>query len=230
MPEIAIVAALEREVCPLVKHWRISEKEYDGRRFRFFENDRAVLLCGGMGPEAARRAAEAILVLYRPRVVYSAGYAGALDAGLRVGEILSPARVIDATDGSSIDIPGGNSVLISYGHVATPEQKSKLWQAYGAQAVDMEAATVGRAAEARNVAFKALKVVSDESDFKFPDTDRFVDAQGRFHEARFALFAAVRPWLWFPVIRLARNSHRAARLLCAQLSEICADKPRRASG
>lgn len=230
MPEIAIVAALEREVRPLVKHWRISEKEYDGRRFRFFENDRAVLLCGGLGPEAARRAAEAILALYRPRVVYSAGYAGALEAGLRVGEILSPARVIDATDGSSIDIPGGNCVLISYGHVATPEQKSKLWQAYGAQAVDMEAATVGRAAEARNVAFKALKVVSDESDFKFPDTDRFVDAQGRLHEARFALFAAVRPWLWFPVIRLARNSHRAARLLCTQLSEICADSPRRASG
>lgn len=230
MREIAIVAALEREVRPLVKHWRISEKEHEGRRFRFFENDRAVLVCGGIGPEAARRGAEAILALYTPRVVYSAGYAGALEAGLKVGEILSPERVIDASDGSSITIPGGNSVLISYGHVATPEQKSKLWEAYGAQAVDMEAARVARAAGARNVAFKVLKVISDESDFQFPDTERFVDAQGRFHEGRFAWFAVLRPWLWFAVIRLARNSRRATGLLCAQLSEICGDKPRTATG
>src|ERR1700758_135461 len=43
MSRVAIVAALEREVRPLVKHWRVSEKEYGGRRFRFFEKDEFVL-------------------------------------------------------------------------------------------------------------------------------------------------------------------------------------------
>jgi len=221
MSRIAIVAALEREVRPLVKQWRTTEKQHDQHRFHFFENDRAVLVCGGIGAEGARRAAEAIITLYTPRLVYSVGFAGALDPGLRVGEIVTPARVIDAGDGSSIRIPGGNSVLVSYKQVASPDQKSKLWQSYGAQAVDMESAAVARAAELKTVPFKALKVISDEFDFELPGTERFVDSEGRFREGRFALYAALRPWLWGRVIRLARNSARATRALCGCLSEIC---------
>ena len=53
--KIAMVAALEREVHPLIKHWRRVEREYEGRRFKFFEDGDAVLICGGVGAEAARR-------------------------------------------------------------------------------------------------------------------------------------------------------------------------------
>ena len=216
-----MVAALEREVRPLVKQWRRTEKQHDQRRFQFFENDRAVLVCGGIGAEGARRATEAVISLYTPRLVYSVGYAGALEPGLRVGEIITPARVIDAGDGSSIRIAGGNSVLVSHRHVASPAQKSKLWQSYGAQAVDMESAAVARAADLNAVPFKALKVISDEFDFDLPDAERFVDSDGRFREGRFAVYAALRPWLWGRVIRLARNSARATQALCRCLSEIC---------
>ena len=58
MFRVAIVAALEREVRPLVKDWSVREKEADGRRLRFFEKDDIVLVCGGIGAEAARRAAK----------------------------------------------------------------------------------------------------------------------------------------------------------------------------
>lgn len=214
------MVALEREVRPLVKHWRVSEKEHDGRRFRFFENMELVLVCGGIGAAAARRAAEAVIVLYAPSVVYSAGYAGALDPQLKVGELIRAARVVNAGDGSSIQIAGGDGVLVSYPAVATPAQKAKLRESYQAQAVDMEAAAVARAAEARSVGFSALKVISDEFDFEFPPTDRFVDSEGRFHEMRFAWFAAVRPWLWLPVMRLARNSGRASRVLCEEIAKL----------
>lgn len=224
MPKIAIVAALEREVRPLIQHWRVSEKEHGGRRFRFFENDRAVLVCGGIGPESARRAAEAIIVLYAPDAVYSAGYAGALDATLKVGSLLLPSRVINASDASSVAIAGGDGILVSYSQVADREQKSKLRESYGAQAVDMEAAAVARAAEARGVEFRVVKVISDEANFDIPPTDRFVDSEGRFQEVRFALFASVRPWLWPRVIRLARNSKRASKVLCARLEQICGEQ------
>src|ERR1700739_3945236 len=79
MSRIAMVAALEREVHPLVKQWRVSDKEHDGKRFRFFEKDDVVLVCGGIGAQAARRAAEAVITLFAPKVVYSVGFAGALD-------------------------------------------------------------------------------------------------------------------------------------------------------
>jgi adenosylhomocysteine nucleosidase len=220
MSRVAIVAALEREVRPLLKHWRVREKEYGGRRFRFFEKNELVLVCGGIGADAARRAAEAVIVLYGPSVIYSVGYAGALDSRLKVGEVIRAARVINAGDGSSVQIAGGEAVLVSYPAAATPQQKAKLRESYQAQAVDMEAAAVARAAEARGVGFSALKVISDEVDFNFPPTARFVDSEGRFHEMGFAWFAALRPWLWLPVIRLARNSGRASRILCAEIRKL----------
>src|ERR1700756_5923168 len=100
MPEVAMVAALEREIWPLVRHWHVSEREYSGRRFRVFESQERVAVCGGIGPQAARRAAEAIISLYRPALVQSVGFAGALDTSLRVGELFEPRQVIDASDGS----------------------------------------------------------------------------------------------------------------------------------
>ncbi len=220
MYRVAIVAALEREVRPLVKNWRVSEKESNGRRFRFFEKDDCVLVCGGIGAEAARRAAEAVMEIYTPNVIFSAGFAGALDPGLKVGDLVRPRRVINAGDGSSVNLGRGEGVLVSFGSVANPEQKSKLRDSFGAQAVDMEAAAVARAAEARGVEFATVKAISDECDFSFPSLDRFVDANGQFLELRFAGFAAVRPWLWPRLAWLARNSRLASIALCNELGKV----------
>jgi adenosylhomocysteine nucleosidase len=222
MSRLAIVAALEREVRPLIKQWHVHEREHAGHTFRFYENGEAVLVCGGIGPQPARRAAEAVLVLYRPNFLYSVGYAGALDPALRPGDLLRPARVINGSDGSRVDLSQGDGVLLSDTSLATVTRKSLLRESYGAQAVDMEASAVARAAEARGVSFHALKVISDEFNFELPATERFVDTEGRFHEARFGLHVALRPWLWLPVIRLARNSACATRVLCAELREILA--------
>jgi adenosylhomocysteine nucleosidase len=220
MSKVAIVAALEREVRPLVKHWRVAEKQYSGRSFRFFESGDVVVVCGGIGAEAARRAAEAVIVLYQPGIIYSAGYAGALDPAIGIGQVMRPARVIHVGDGSSASIAAGEGVLVTAASVASPAQKQKLRESFGAQAVDMEASAVARAAEARGIEFAAIKAISDEFEFEFPNTERFVDSQGRFLEARFALFAAMRPWLWGRLIELARNNRRASRALCRELQGI----------
>lgn len=217
MPRLAIVAALEREVRPLVKSWRMSEKEHNGRRFRFFENGDVVLVCGGIGAEAARRAAEAIIAISDPSVVCSVGFAGSLNVGLRVGDVFRPRIVINAEDASRATVESGEGVLVSFGSVASPVQKLKLREAFAAQAVDMEAAAVARSAQARGKGFAAIKAISDEIDFQFPAMDRFVDAEGKFSEALFAFYAAIRPWLWPQVIRMARNSSRASHALCMSL-------------
>ncbi|HKI26499.1 MAG TPA: hypothetical protein VKA07_09250 [Candidatus Sulfotelmatobacter sp.] len=224
MSRVAIVAALEREVRPLVGGWQVVEKQHSGRSFRFFENDSTVLVCGGMGAEAARRAAEAVIALFHPALVCSAGFAGALDPALKVGSIMQPRRVVNAGDGSSVSLDNGDGVLVSFASVASPAQKAKLRESFGAQAVDMEAAAVARAAEARDVGFTAVKAISDEADFAFPALERFVDNDGHFHETRFACFAALRPWLWLRVLRLARNSGQASRALCERLRSLLAEE------
>jgi adenosylhomocysteine nucleosidase len=220
MFKIAIVTALEREVRGLVRQWRVVDKEYGGRRFRFFENDEVVLVCGGVGAEAARRAAEAVIAIYAPGVIYSAGFAGALSPGVKVGDRVQPRVVVDAGDGSRVGLKSGTGVLVSFGSVASPAQKAKLRESFAAEAVDMEASAVARAAEARSVDFAVLKVISDQFDFNFPTMERFVDSEGRFSELRFAVFALLRPWLWAGVARLGRNSHRASRVLSDALTKI----------
>lgn len=217
MSKIAIVAALEREVHPLIKNWRVSEKGRDGRKFRFFEQEDAVLVCGGIGAAAARRAAEAVIAIYSPAVIYSVGFAGALDPGLKVGDIIQPNRVVNASDGSSVILDRGEGILVSFASVAGLEQKAKLRKSFSAQAVDMEATAVARAAEARGVEFAVVKVISDEANFNFPSMEQFVDVHGQFLETKFAMFVAIRPWLWLQVYRLARNSSRASRALCEYL-------------
>ncbi|HXC44066.1 MAG TPA: hypothetical protein VNY51_11170 [Candidatus Dormibacteraeota bacterium] len=235
MPKVAIVAALEREVKGLIKGWSRTEREFEGRRFTFFERDEMVVVCGGIGTECARRAAAAAIALYYPERVESVGFAGALDETLRVAEIFRPTEVIDARDGSHFEIgrfetgrlETGDAQkvdrLVTFMAVAGAEQKAKLAQAYQACAVDMESAAVLAAARAHGVAFGATKVISDELDFEMPGMAAFIDAAGRFKTASFVIHVALRPWLWKRVATLARNSGKAAKALCAHLERFQCD-------
>lgn len=220
--KIAFVAALEREVKPLVRTWRIVERDHEGRRYRFFEKGGMALVCAGIGAEAARRATAAIVTLYLPQIVWSVGFAGALDPSLRVGDSLRPQRVIDAGDSSSTEIVGGHGTLVSYAAIASPQQKSRLRRAFAAQAVDMEAAAVARGARACDVDFAAYKVISDEWDFAFPAMERFI-INGQLRLGAFVAHVAIRPRLWFKVLKLSRNSATASGALCRCLAEYIAE-------
>ena len=219
MPRIAIVAAMEREVAPLIRKWQVRMIEHGGRRYQLFESGDASLICAGVGPEAARRATEAILQEVRASHILSVGFVGALDPALRVGEVFEPRTVINAGDGTRVDTGCGQGTLVSFSTIAGREQKEKLRDAYSAAAVDMEAGAVAQGADLRGVGFGALKVVSDEAGFVMPPVENFIKADGSFRAARFALYVAVRPWLWGATLELARNSARASNALCAALEQ-----------
>lgn len=226
--KIAIIAALERELWPLIKNWRTNIIRHDGREFTFYESNYAVVVCGGIGSEAARRAAEVVIARYSPEVLISAGVAGALVPELRVGETIFPVAVIDTLDGSRhetaiTDAPVaktalGRTVLASSPEIAGVRQKQQLAKSYGAQAVDMEAGAIAKAAMFHNLPFLAIKSISDELEFELPDMARFIRS-GRFQARRFAFYVALRPWLWLRVYRLAHNTHVASDNLCAWLRE-----------
>jgi nucleoside phosphorylase len=218
MSRIAIIAAMEREVAPLIRGWKVRTIEHGGRRYRLFENGEATLVCGGIGAEAARRATEAVIREVNPARAISVGFAGALDASLRVGHVLEPRTVINAADGVRTEVGPGEGILVSSTTVAGKEQKARFGKAYGAIAVDMEAAAVAQGAQARGVEFGVLKAISDAADFNLPALDRFVAHDGSFHSVRFAGYVALRPWLWGTTIALARNSSKASRALCGALA------------
>ncbi len=221
MPKIAIVAAMEREVSPLIRSWKVRtlyQGGHSSQRYRLFENGDTALICGGIGPEAARRATEALIQEVNPGRVISVGFAGALHASLQIGDVLMPRHVINSVDGVRTDVGSGDGALVSSANVAGKDQKLRFAKAYAAVAVDMEAAAVAQGALARGVEFGAIKVISDASDFNMPALHRFVAADGTFRSVSFASYVALRPWLWQTALALARNSSKASRALCQALS------------
>lgn len=228
MNKIAIIAALEHELRPLIKHWPRTKAQHDGRDFIFYEGTYAVAICSGIGPEPGRRASEAIIARYSPTLLISAGIAGGLTPDLRVGETIFPATIIDARDSSRHETaiqnapigstPLAKTIVVSYPEIAGAVQKQKLGKAYAAHAVDMEGASIARAAEAHRIPFIAIKTISDEVDFELPDMMPFFH-DGEFQTARFVFHISIRPWLWLRVFRLARNSKIASESLCAWLRE-----------
>jgi adenosylhomocysteine nucleosidase len=223
--KVVIVAALEREVRFLVKNWRISEREHQGMRFKFYESDHAVLVCGGIGPQSAFRAAEAAVALYHPELLISAGFAGALVPDLKVGEWLFPEFIVAAGDGRRVgtDINQTHvrskhgSVLVSSDTVVGRDQKADLARTHGADAVDMEALTVAQVARAYGLKLLAVKVISDEIGFDMPPLARFVRSNGDFNTWGFLVWMGPRIWLWPRLVHLARNSNKAANCLSTWL-------------
>jgi nucleoside phosphorylase len=223
MNTIAIVAALDRELKPLVDGWNPSTVVFQGKAFRVFEHkqeqENLVAVAGGIGCRSAELAARAVIAQYRPQALISAGLAGALIRSLKVGCIVTPNVIMDGINGNEYRctlgeglIAGG--VLVSASEIAGQESKQKLVENFHALAVDMEAAAVAEVAREAGIGFCCVKAISDESSFPMLPLNQFVTAEGDFLTGKFALWAALRPWIWPRVIVLGRNSRRATRALC----------------
>jgi adenosylhomocysteine nucleosidase len=223
MSKTAIIAAMERELAPLVHGWKKSTLSSGGKTFTFFENDGLIASISGIGCKNAALAASAVVEKFHPSTLMSVGLAGALIRSLKASSIFTPNVVVDASDSSeyrcaadSSRISGG--VLVSAAEIAGAEAKKQLVQSFHALVVDMEAAGVARIAQAANIDFRCVKAISDEADFAMPPMGKFLTSDGNFQTAKFAAWAVVRPWQWFKIAALARNSSKATHALCSWLA------------
>lgn len=153
------------------------------------------LLLSGMGPEAAKRAAQA-LIGSGAQALATFGVAGALVSGLRSGTLLCPQRILDEhgrayhADSAWCDRLQRRLVTASLTTisdvallslpvpVSTVVAKRAAQRRYLATAVDMESAAVASVAAEHNVPFVALRAIVDERDDSLPE----------------ALQAAIDPW------------------------------------
>jgi len=219
MSKLAIIAADVIEVSPLVRGWKHSQTTAQRHTVEIFEKGNVVVGFAGMGPIAARIAADAVYKHCDGEVAafFSVGFAGALSLKLRVGDVVEPKKIVCAADDTEIINSTGTGILISAGAVAGVDAKATMAKRFGGDAVDMEAYSVADVARIYGIAFRAVKVISDEFDFPMPPMGRFIDDRGRFRRGGFLIYSALRPWLWGNVLQLARSSSSAARVLCARL-------------
>jgi len=213
---VAIVVAMRRELAPLL-HGR--QPSTTGA-IEVFELETAVIAVGGIGREAARRAAGILLEKYSPAAMVSVGIAGALTAGLKVGDIVHARDVVDADSSERWAAGGEDGTIVTVSSVSGESEKRNLAQRWRADVVDMEASAVAQIAKANGIEFAAVKAISDELEFTMPPVGRFVNDAGKLRTVRFVAYLASHPKWWGAVRRLDRNSREAAVKLSEALRHL----------
>lgn len=221
MTRTAIIAALPGELKPLVQGWPHSSRNGVDFWAQRTPEDEWIAACGGAGQAAATRAFAGIEDGGPIDLVFSVGWAGALTGKIASGSAHNMAGVVDAKTGERFrcDAGAGDLWLATSPKVADHNEKRRLASAYKADLVDMEAAAVARLAAMREIPFYCIKGVSDGLEERLPDFNPFIDDRGRFHTARFALFAVLRPIYWSALIRMGENSKRASQSIAETLHE-----------
>lgn len=216
---IAILAALPREIAPLVRDWPVRVRSRtDGTLI--CECDQAIAVCAGMGRERVTYAFDLAEKRGPLRSILSVGYAGALRDSIKRSTLHWPGTVIDETTGQHFACDGGSGTLLTAAHVLDQNEKPKMAERWNADLVDMEAATVAALARMRGLPFRTLRAVSDEKADRLPDLNPFVDRHGGFRAVAFALHVTFRPWLIPSVSRLGRSSAQASNAMAVALREV----------
>jgi adenosylhomocysteine nucleosidase len=219
MTRVALIAAMPRELKPIVGSWPHGTR--NGVEFWAQRNEEEewIAACAGAGQAAATRAFAALEEGGPIDLVLSLGWAGALRADIAPGSAHNVAGVIDARTGERFlcDAGAGDLWLVTSPSVADEQEKRRLASAYRAALVDMEAAAIARLAAMREIPFYCIKGVSDSLDARMPDFSRFIEPNGRFKVGQFILFATLRPWYSPALVRMGENSRKAAQNIAQSL-------------
>jgi adenosylhomocysteine nucleosidase len=213
---IAIVIAMRMELGPLMRGRR--SQWIDG--VQLFELGSAVVAVGGIGEKFARRAAEAAIEYAQPKLLLSAGIAGAISPTLKVGDVGGIREVVDVASGDRYQTQGGEWVLATSQDVSDAAEKRELLTKYSADVVDMEAAAVAQVAKEHGLEFAALKSISDDASFAMPPLTHFINHSGKFATGRFLLYVALRPKWWSVLGKMRTNTAIASANLCRAVEHL----------
>ncbi len=225
---IGIVAALQAEADVLLKR---------AQPHRILPlADSCALSLSGMGPAAARAAAQS-LVANGAQALAIIGVAGALEASLHNGMLICPRRILDEQGRSySIDATWsehlserltakGLGVRTDITLVSLPTAlptaiaKQEAHALHAAMAVDMESAAVAAVAEESGLPFIALRAIVDERDDELPEPLlAAVDSFGRPLTAKLIATLISNPLLIASLPSLSSRMNGAIRALRSALT------------
>jgi adenosylhomocysteine nucleosidase len=178
------------------------------------------LVANGPGFELAGRAVEAALERMEADAVISTGFCGALDPGLRAGQVFVAEVVAGEGKEYAVCLPQAmrgfrSGKLASRDRVLVSAAEKRELAASGAAAVDMESAAIAERACGAGRPFYAVRVVFDCAAEGFGlDFNRLRGPEGRFSWWKICRAALRRPLSGVPeLIRLERRGRLAARAL-----------------
>jgi adenosylhomocysteine nucleosidase len=225
-----VIFALRRESMGFRRVWRCRERVPDApcrAHLRGADGQTALLLECGIGTAAMEAALHWCLgrPRYRPRFVVSAGFSGALQPGLRVGDLILATELTDLQDRilpahcpeaflAHRECRPGRLLTVPE-MVGDPAEKQRLGQCYQALAVDMESAVAARLCREQGIPFACLRVISDDVNTALSPHLVGLLRGGRVSAARLLRTVMCHPAVIGELLRLGRQTRRAAQRLRA---------------
>lgn len=223
-----VLFALRREsmyFVPRLSHPRKVPAPFPTWESHLPSSGRVLVLETGVGEGRTRSALEWLESRANgPYRLISAGFGGALDPALKVGDVVRAGAVLEAR-GQLYPLdrfPGPRLVTVPR-LLARPEEKKALAQRLGAQMVDMESAAVARFAQARGVPLTCLRAISDEAGTELSPHLVSLLGGGRVSGGKLTWALLRRPWLVRQLWQLGQATRLAGRNLAAALHECLAN-------
>lgn len=244
--KILVTFALETEFAPwrrLRGFERVVEANFAVYETRVSESHVRVVLTGIGAAPAKRVAANALA--WHPDVCVSAGFAGSLRSSYSREDVFVPREVMELESGRTLETDRAlcavaearglrviDRLLSASTMILTASGKGRLGRM--AEAVEMESFAILTEAAARKVPTTVIRAISDSADEDLPmDLGVVLDEAGKVDGSKLVRRLARSPHKIPALVRLGRNSHRAAKKLAhfldAFVYDLAQDPARRAA-
>ena len=226
---IAITFALPVESAAFIKTLRDKRREGIGE-FEIvrgkIDNRGVEIFHTGVGEKICRRRMAAFLQDERFELLISAGFAGALDDELNIGDVViaqnfSSAKIAAAS--LPADFPARIRDIATSGHVIdSAEERLRVAQTTGAAAVDMETEFIARACAEHELPMLSLRAISDTParPLPLPPHVLFDTERQKTRATRLSLYLLTHPARIARMISFARQVRTARRSLTHALAAI----------
>ncbi len=211
---ISIISATEKEIKGFIAKIDDPSKKRKGKILiiegRYNDQNISVAI-SGVGTKRAREATRIILQRKDTKLVISAGFSGALNPELEVGDIVIGKWVYSLERQSVLPLSKTASNLgfphIEGGFLTTtrfinrPEEKKKLKTLTDALCVDMETWGVAEALRDTNIPLIGIRSISDTLNHTLPKMERIFSKEEKLDYTKTAKYFFSNPKLLFPFIK-----------------------------
>lgn len=173
------------------------------------------IMLTGIGPRNAERAIRTALAQQKPERVLTSGFAGGLRPDLAAGTVVFSADKETGWEAALLATGAQPARFHCVERVATTvEQKRALWQATGADAVDMESQVICALCREQQIPSAIVRVILDTADANLPlDFNQFLTADQQLDIPRLTRAVLLSPRKVPALLRLQQEGKAAAQKL-----------------
>ncbi len=230
---IAIISATWDEIRWIKKEiFRTQEGRWEDVEFIGGKLCGKSLLIGqtGVGIKRARKGTSLIIQRFKPDLIISAGFGGALSSELKVGDIILGEWVLSLKKNERMklltDMPGlvngfkRGGILAENRFIHDPMEKKRLFETSGVLSVDMETWGVVEASLQGQTPVLSIRSISDESWETLPNMG-YIFRGGKFSKRKALGYFASYPSHILPFLKFRFfNSKKSSRSLCRFLRDV----------